>query len=284
MKIPLSVTQCDYLTLTSREERFIEFWHRQAQEHARFAGTELKTKNVMQYQGVLAKTPSGTIFAGSGYQSHSLHHLVRVSGELANMLLKYAASQFRQGYVNCKRIDLQVTIEEPDKWSQWHFFNRIKKAGRLTPGWVESKAGRIGNAETVYVGSRNSQRMTRVYVKGSSEGTRLLRLETEYKGQRANFVMRGVCDGEVLGGYLAYELMEVIRDNKLRRVFEPHIEFGNPVGKMAHVETPMEKTEQWLIKQVLPSFIRHINDHSNSGMVLDLYSQAITEAVDRYAS
>lgn len=56
------------------------------------------------------------------------HYMMQISGELCNVseLLIPIAVGVREGWLRCRRIDLQMTCIEPASWNQWGFFNRQK--------------------------------------------------------------------------------------------------------------------------------------------------------------
>ena len=273
MYIDLDQAQTDWITATSFETEFWEFWTKKLREEG-----EAKPSKILQYTGEFFRFGAGSAFLGTGEQKGGEHHMLRLSGNLSNELSRFVWSQRRQGFIRVTRLDLQITIREPHDWSQWRLFNRIKKKKKHV-GWVESSAGRAGQLETVYIGNRKSDRMTRVYIKLTAGNNRLVRFETEYKGDRANAIARAIAvDGEMPDNYLRYELEQVINDRMLVVAFVPALIEGRAVTEKIRVESSHEKTSRWLLEQCLPSFSRIINDHDGDGRVLEAFQDAINKA------
>jgi len=265
----------DWLTVTSFEDEFFKYWEKRLNK--RVSEIDVKESKVLQYDGYMHALPGGTAFLGTAVQKGTFHYMLRLSGYAAEEHKEPVYSQVRQGYAKATRVDLQVTVEKPGKWSQWDLLCRLKDAGRTT-GWVESKS--FGDAyETVYVGSRKSERFTRIYVKKSGK-TMLLRYETEYKGRRARAVLKALARTETPARFLRHELHKTTRDTKLAELYESCLAGAKPLNIKLSVESSVEKTEGWLIGQVLPAFTRHINDHAASGRALAAFYAACRDAID----
>lgn len=265
----------DWLTVTSFEDEFFKYWEKRLDGLVSEGDT--KESRVLQYDGYMYALPGGTAFLGTAIQKGIYHYMLRLSGYAAEENKEPVYSQARQGYAKATRVDLQVTVEKPGKWSQWDLLGRLKDAGRTT-GWVESKS--FGDAyETVYVGSRKSERFTRIYVKKSGK-TMLLRYETEYKGRRARAVLKALARTETPARFLRHELRKTTRDSMLIELYEPSLSGARPLNIKLAVESSVEKTEGWLIGQVLPAFTRHINDHAASGRALAAFYAACRDAID----
>lgn len=283
--LEINTTLADWITATSWEEQFSAYWQKRLEKKAE--EKEGRASRNLQYEGRKWNLEGGTGFLGVAIINGRTHWMLRLSGPAANENIESVLSQVRQGFVTVTRLDLQITVLKPKDWSQWELLKRLKSAGRTT-GWVESRTR--GEAyETVYVGSRGSNRFARIYTKKAvcgrkeKELTMLLRTEIEYKGRRAHAIAKslsktGMKDAK---SFMAYELQNTLSDDKLRKLFEPHLFAVAPKTIRLALETTADKTEAWLLKQVLPSFSRHINDHMASGRALDGFMGAINDALGR---
>jgi len=140
----------------------------------------------MQYEGIT----SGTSFYGETTKGRMMS-LYQTSGiEAFNVyqsICDYERSMFK-----CTRIDVQITLELTSHISElWERLNGNKEQYRDVTGkllnWsiIQNKNG----LNTLYVGSRQSQLFRRFYIKEIA-GKQYLRLEIEYKGDRANKVFQ----------------------------------------------------------------------------------------------
>lgn len=141
----------------------------------------------LDYKGFGNK--SNTAFAGqgtikSGRRKGQWHSVAHLSGEQSNMLLQYHFPD----EIYCTRIDLQVTVRCPEKYDAYKFHQDLEDeeidwpARRRKPLLIK---GPKGEGDSVYIGSRDSDKYIRVYEKFNEAGKRFLRLEVEYKRQRA---------------------------------------------------------------------------------------------------
>lgn len=252
----------DWLTVTSFEESFPDFWHGKLKTE----GGTTEPKRINQYNGYTFQLENGEAYIGEGIQKGIPHFMLRLIGQCADDLKGFVYSQVRQGFVYVSRLDLQVTEVKPDNWSQWDLLTRVKEKGR-TVQWRES-ADKTGRYETVYVGSRYSNRFTRVYVKRASTSrnntTYLLRFETEYKKARSNAIIRAIAiDGEIPDNFLRHELQTTIADEACTLLFEPALLGQKARNIRIKVVDSDEKTAIWLLEQVLPAFQRVINSHAH---------------------
>lgn len=275
--LSLDAPQIDFWTLTSFDPLLTGLADQillgQQGEHGR---PSVDDARVEQYRGAKYSFPSGTIFVGEGIQEDMPHYLTRITGELAHEERHRIYNAVKSGYARVTRLDLQITTPEPRGWSQWALLERIHKQGRIKQ-WRESKDIE-GRAETVYIGNRQSERFTRVYIKMTDGGERLLRLEVEYKGKRARAMGRSLAAGRTAAGYLKHELLNTLRDKPLAELFSPLLGQVSAHTERIQVESSLGKTEKWLLKQVLPAFSRVINDPQSSGHVAAMFLEVIEAA------
>jgi len=134
----------------------------------------------MQYAGTEYKGESGGIFWGIGLIGEREHHIIQASGMLsqrvAEICHEWGFSRMSQrDEWTCKRLDIQLTIEH-DRLDAW----KLRKAvgGGLWPKRIPRKLTLISSeTDTLYIGSRSSGVMFRVYQKS----TKHVRLELEMK-------------------------------------------------------------------------------------------------------
>lgn len=273
----LDVVILDWLTVTSYEQTFYDYWNKRLSELENVVAVD---KRALQYAGTTYQLDAGTAFLGTAFQKGRYHYMLRLSGYAAEQFKGAVYSQRKMAYVNITRMDIQATTEITEQWSQWELLCRVKGRGRTT-GWVESSINKKG-FETVYIGSRSSARMTRVYVKRFA-GRRFLRFETEYKGQRADVQFRMMAQGKAQASqYLLYEVQNTVADKPLETLFTSSFDGVKKRREIVKVTSSIERREQWLLTQVLPAFTQAINDHEASGDVLTEFGEAIQAAVARW--
>lgn len=273
--ILLYQTGIDYFTATSFETEFYRFWL----QKLTMIATATKPKKIMQYDGRKFIIKGGEGFIGTGTQKGMENHMLRLEGTIADENKERLYAQHRQGFVNVSRIDIQITVPHPSGWEQFKLLADMHEKGRIV-GWRESVDRSNGGSQTVYVGARESNRFVRVYVKHTHGDEKLLRLEVEYKKRRANAVTKMLRDGELPDGFLRHELQTTLKHEGLNNLFSDHLYGENPANVRLKINSSLEKTEKWLINQVLPSFKRAINDHDASGHVLDVFGDVIQKYLD----
>lgn len=272
--IELDKPLVDWLTLTSFEPNVYDVQNKMVAILKELGATVKEPTHTLQYVGKTAANELGGLYVGSAEQKGAIHFLIQISGELCNDrdLLLPVAQGIREGWLQCRRIDLQMTVIEPEAWQQWAFFNRMKRSKR-TVGWVESTNEDGELLQTVYVGSRSSGKYLRVYEKWIAE-TRLLRAEYELKGNTAAAFSRMLFDGSSTTARLYKLLIQQTGDKELSTVYLPMLEYVETAVK-PKILSNEPKTEKWLRETVLPSFTRYINDHGSNPEVLRLFKESI---------
>ena len=268
----------DWLTITSWTTEPIQRLSKELVAIADQHKEEIAPWKWKQYEGHIVSCPLGSIFVGTGYQKQGWHGIVRISGELADELWSLVANMVKEQPIRITRLDVQMTVTEPDGWSQWRLFNRCKDAGH-SMRWEDSVDRNCGELATVYIGSRYSQRMTRVYEKPTKEGAKLLRFETEYKADRAHANARSLARGKAtLSQYLKHEMQKVVGDEQLAAIYANQLEGIKPHTERIRVKTGDDKTRAWLLHDVLPVFTRIINSHGEGQEIIDAYRAACDAA------
>jgi len=275
--IDLHHAQIDYLTLTTWDSDIWRFWNHHFIETGYLRHVDSK---IPMYVGQTYYRKSGSCFVGQGEQKGLSHYTIKISGNLAEELKVHAFNQRKAYQVECRRVDLQITIPEPDGWSQIALLNRVHKRGQI-PGWAASADAKAGRLETVYIGSWNSDRFSTVYVKLTAGNERLLRLETRYKADRANALLPQLANGELPDNFLRHEIERIIKDAKIRDAFVPSLVNGAPIAAKVRLKQQVDKTAEWLIDKVLPTFARIILDHDSDGMVYEAFAKVMDKKHER---
>lgn len=122
-------------------------------------------------------------FIGMGEQAKKRHAVMQASGFLAQKMHKQLID-FDNWY--CTRIDIQRTVKEPEWVNLQKLYKHLGKKGYSL---ISSEQN-----DTLYIGSRASNKFTRLYEKLFDE--MYLRLEFELKGKRALLAWRAIEEGE----------------------------------------------------------------------------------------
>lgn len=250
----------DWLTLTSYRDEL----YQAGEILMESVGNEWTESHLMQYSGKKMDMVGGHIFVGTGLQKMSRHHMIRISGEAAHNATPYLAGKFQPYQDRISRIDAQITIDEPEKWSQWDLCCRLRSAG-YNVGWIASRDKETGyELATVYIGNRAaSPRYVRIYQKLTDEGKKVLRLEVEIKRKRArehgkNLAEYGRGDVSKLRDELAHVSQS---DPKLHLAYSSALEGWKKPIRVGAQET---NTGGWIIGQCLPAIGKYLNSHSSN--------------------
>lgn len=248
---------CDWLTLTTFYHEALLWWLYDgfAPESSR------REEKRMQYSG----SATQNLFWGTGVQNGDQHAMLQASGEIADRVL-WLANDDR---LRCTRIDLQVTIDLPKGFSSRDLYDGLVHRDadwdgrRKAISIVQSGDG----LDTVYIGSRKSDMLMRIYVKPDAAGyASYIRFECEYKGDKADGVYKSIVGGtHTIANILSFELQRL-----------PALEFGlstlfweplRATGKMPSPKTVpgQSDTIDWLLRQVEPAVIRLLHDHEHGG-------------------
>lgn len=276
-ELTLNKVMVDWLTFTS----FFDDIYKHAVILSQ--GADTYESRSQQYVGWSMDMVSGGLWAGTGRQRAGLHNMVRMWGESSHNALASWAAVFNPWRDRCKRIDYQITIEQPDGWSQWALAQRLRERG-VPVGWPTPQRLRDGREmATVYMFTRKgSNRYARVYQKLSSAGNMLLRLEVELKEDRAAEHAKHIktlADGDMGIGRdeLAYTAQH---DTELYDIFYHALE-GN--RRPVKVKQKDSDTAGWLLNTCAPSLERYLNSHSSdeSIKVLEYYIDIIGRHMDK---
>ena len=278
MYITTYETLCDWLTLTTYEESVFAYYRKIADGAMSDGRKNTKYHKLPNYSGYVVSTDNGGYHIYEGMQAERKHYMVILSGELANMYVLHASNLCRSGLANVTRVDLQITVDEPKKWCQWTYINAMKAAGKSV-GWAESKHRKAGALETVYVGSRTSNKFGRVYIKVTAGGARLLRFEIEFKKKHATELMARLHSGaHSMSAILKYETRQ--RSTQLLwSTLSPYLGEKDYAIKVK-VESDNDKLREWLRTACLPSLVRYLNANQSDVELRNMfYNASLSEPV-----
>lgn len=267
--LTLNSVKCDWITATSFDYRFYQFWAKRAEK----VEGERRESKLMQYLGFEKAGVSGTTRVLVGRQNGREHYMVQVTGEAADAAMADVGRQYSQGFASVTRIDIQCTTRQPEGWVAKDLFNEVGKWKRVS--YVESvdRASKKILA-TVGVGARASDRYVRVYTKMADSGP-LLRFEVEFKGSRARAAMRYMVKLNTrMKDILLHEVLNT-KSKILQRVFYVPIDSDSPVRVRVIGRTDAEKTNRWLVDSVLSTLVRQLSDHDSDGELWGAYFDAL---------
>ena len=225
-------------------------------------------------------------FVGAGPQKGHDHYIFRFSGDLSDAV----TWQPVRPPIDCTRLDLQLTLPLPVEIGQaYEAYKSLvddvheseKKRGQRARG-VDAIISPDGFC-TLYLGSRESGRFYRLYVKESS-GDYFLRFEVEYKkeGGFSGRVWRDTArrpDQVVI--WLKGEI-ETLPDHELTRPFLLALT-GSPsdIMKGERRRSDPHKTLEWLKRQVDPSIKRLIGNEDTRDAAIILLTDWLRFAANQ---
>lgn len=206
-----------------------------------------------QYTGHRAKS----FFMGTGEQDKRRHHVVHASGSLAERMRK-SFMQFDGLYGT--RLDLQMTILEP----AWVDLAKLhKNLGKKVSTLISSEEN-----DTLYIGSRESDKFARLYEKPLNDRM-YLRMEFELKGRMAAGAWNAILAGESVGGIYKRLLIKSKLPIAFKRLFEDSEETATDKALRAEIEHDNQKTLKW-IKSLDAAMRRHMGNHEIGDQVIDI--------------
>lgn len=194
----------------------------------------------------------GGVFHGQAEVKGRTSYLIRVSGAEADEHWEVIC---RNG-LKVTRFDLQVTILKPE----WYHARELKDAIEfgVWPGQsrlVELRE-RQGN-DTVYVGSRTSDRFIRIYVKEDD----FLRFEIEFKQERAVIASKMMLEqGRMVARAVLVSEINKMPDNPVSDEFKRVLGDSVAEVKVPYLAKDKHKTLKW-IATILPALERASLDH-----------------------
>lgn len=249
---------CDWCTLTTSDKYVYNEFVQMVGEHVDWKQTSSQKR--LQYSGI----GGDGFFYGVGVQNGSPHYMMILSGLLAGQLLPVWAARQSARFCNCTRFDIQITI--PKEWKA----RETSGIGRDILARQREGTSRTGaalsvkmvvsdrdNDDTVYLGSRTSDRFIRIYDK-VSEGVAYLRYELEVKGK----TVARLWDEYLTGASALPVWLKGSIPDYARTVFELHqviAAIGANDTDRSWIETgtsDWETKKAWLNEQVRPALVR----------------------------
>ena len=259
----------DWLTLTTYSKKSMLSMIDIAEQFTKH--TQTQESKVRNYEG---RRGEG-FFIGHGQQRGKDHFMFRFSGDMSDAL----TWQQNRPPIDCSRIDLQITIPLPceitEVFELYVDLMRVAKEHEAQRGQRERNIDGILSPDgfcTLYIGSRESQRFYRLYIKENA-GLHFIRFEAEFKDKSglAGRVWRDTAKKpESIVEYLKGEL-STLPDHELTRPLKNAL-VGVPgeVMKQERRVADPQKTLAWLRRQVSPAMKRLIGNHDthDAAMIL----------------
>lgn len=173
----INTVSIDYLSLTTYSH--FDFLSVANQLEREYDGGLVQARR-MQYNGLEYKTDSGSFFMGIGMINEREHHMIQASGMLSHRVAEIChewgfSTMSKPDQWSCKRIDIQLTIRH-ENLDAHELRKRIR--GAEWPKGIARKLTVISSeTDTLYIGSRSSAVMFRIYQKDDEH----VRLELEMK-------------------------------------------------------------------------------------------------------
>lgn len=250
-----NVTSIDYLSISTFNQSDFD------KITSDFLSTDTQPEDSqrMQYLGQVQSRDDGSMFWGTAEQRGQRHYLIQVSGAMAD---RVASAILMLGDTladpSITRLDLQLTIAKPDWYKSRSYLDTLR--GDVWSG-RQRKVTLIDNYgdDTVYIGSRQSDRFARLYVKESN----WLRIEFEYKAERAQSVWDLLSrhgKEKASQGVLFGELADLPK-HPINSLFKGHLRGAERLTpKLIKPESARYK---WFVKQCVPAIVTLLNDHDS---------------------
>lgn len=221
-----------------------------------YSNDTFKPHKWLQYRG--KRSDDGQIFHGLGSQGKGdlarRHAVIQFSGASAHQWRREAC---KWDNFYCTRIDVQVTIEEPEEHDAESLYGKVNRKSKR----IIKQPG----ASTVYLGARTSPMFTRIYEKHVN-GERFLRCEFELKQTYARKAWEAYKSGDTSTAEMFATLHE------RAKIPAPWGEWFR-IGADVHFELLQGQEEQdlhnkliWL-KDTETALERALNQHSTKGAV-----------------
>jgi len=259
--LPVNLPMCDYVTFTSwRKDGFSHF------EDTCWLPSESEPESRMNYKG----KRYATMFLGDGVQNGHWHRCLMVSGSAADEVLPLVLD-VEEHWTNT-RLDLQVTCD----WPNNDLFGLASELVRVH-GVEKVNFRSSASGQTVYLGSRSSDKFARIYNKSH----RLVRFEVQYKKNYSDGMARQMInmgdDGrkEYMRAWLRWELT-FANSPTLDRVFGAALA-GNSTEPVRMVNREESDRERWIRKVVVPCLEKYTNSHDADPNLIDHIVKVLTK-------
>jgi hypothetical protein len=258
----LNVPLCDWLTLTSFEKSVFNAFDKVFDAYLERHDVNEVAAEVRGYVGYKGFTGTGSCSLTEGRQSDRRHYQFQVTGG-DSAITSIDAQQMVSG-AKCTRIDLQVTVEQPEGFSARALADALNAASWSGTPRIIRLIENSDGMDTVYIGSQKSHTLIRIYVKEiGAEGGFAVRFEVQVRKPRSHAFWVDLCTGETdVGSFLAYEFGRLPKiDILLWSVLEDVLS-ETPTGvHLPKVVKDMSKRFVWFNTQVYPALQKLVNDH-----------------------
>lgn len=195
----------------------------------------------------------------------------------AHEIMKFHYSMNAQGIEQrFTRLDLAIDVRDSE-FSVQDYAKLIRrgeyKARAKKPNLIDG----FGNGDTLYIGSRQSERMLRIYDKAKEQGINgdWIRIELEIKGKKSRSHGRAIAsmDVSVVGTYIANCIIKFVQ-------FDCDVwDTLNAVPQIELAKTDKIKgsnTREWLLTQI-PKAVRKVYENGDKSIVYDLIDALMNE-------
>lgn len=260
----------DWLTITTYEE------HEFRDSAHTIISAFVKHKQVREaafprYRGYT----DGHIYWMVGEQKNKPHYMIQAQGDIADRAIMGAVGW--DG--NCSRIDLQYTVPLPENYLAREFADRLRGVEKWP--WRKRKVDLRDNQDgldTIYIGSRESDKFIRIYVKESEYDGRFLRVEVEFKGDYAKEAFYGAQKSRLqMQRIFAGELARLPPEQPLMAIAEQIAIDGAAAVEKRKTVPDRSGAMRWVRRQVMPAIQRLLNDHELGGEMEFLLLDALRQ-------
>jgi hypothetical protein len=221
----------------------------------RLLGAKWRKAKWLQYAG--QKTDE--YFHGIGQQNGKRHFILQASGPAASDLFDLVRGNEK---FYCNRIDLQMTIQEPENYDARKVYDDV----RTISGNTRNSSLILSNTgSTVYFGNRTSDSFVRCYQK-DLDNKKFLRLELELKGITARYTYENLRLGNVSAAEAYNHLFRRFKKPEyLNKWFDINNEKNQKYATFEHLKYKNNKLE-WLMS-LENSIVMLGNDHATGQSV-----------------
>lgn len=279
--IILNETRIDWLTLTTWDTGLWFDVLNRWTDLRNLDSLEMEPVSIMGYKGF---SYNGVWFMQrehhDGEHAGQIHTMIRVSGHLAHNFASFLTREKKSLNINafrCTRIDTQVTID-----GHLSSARTIVDILREHKGWGRGLAPSVtlieGKVNTIYIGSRTSERYVRFYEKGDVMNT-FTRFEIEYKGTQAEQVFRLVLGSishaqEAMRGFFDRLPGSLIYSFPVFQSFQVFFSHSQPMP-VRTIERDTN-TVHWLKTQVDAAIRNLAGDHSTHNELIPLFQSWVS--------
>ena len=273
--LTLDTPMIDWLTLTGDSHVDIVTAFNKWLDTTKDTYLRTNSKKWLQFRGMEFYFTNGSAFAGDAVIKNKDWQALFFSGELCQDALFFFQPLVDMGILECKRIDIQTTINQPKDWEQIRFLNRMQVKGKKPEMRQSIDKDTSKPLMTVAVGSRTSEVYARCYQKITNGGELLLRFEGEYKGAKAVSVLADM--KKYSPSTMLLHHVQKLRDEQLETAFANSFHGISPHNARPQVRT-RDKRREWLLTACLPAFAEFVNSHDDDGEVQAAFLEVLSNA------